>query len=171
MKLVLAVALLAACGGSSKPTDTTTTAPSDPVAPPPASSPAPPPMQQMSPHPRPVPTVKPDTIPPATVQPATTKKPTNSCFTYNQRGSTVKRFACMRTEECGPYLDQARQVGGIVADGGCFSVETLFCFHQAPTKTDPQGLDVCQPTLDACKSERALLVKKGTSVDTDCAQR
>ena len=128
-------------------------------------------MQQMSPVPRPVPTVKPDTIPPATVQPASTKKSQNSCFTYSQRGSTVKRFACMRTEECGPYLEQARQVGGIVADGGCASVDVLFCFHQAATKTDPQGLDVCQPTLDACKAERSLLVKKGTSVDSDCAQR
>jgi hypothetical protein len=77
----------------------------------------------------------------------------------------------MRTEECGPYLEQARQVGGIVADGGCASVDTLWCFHQAPTKTDPQGLDVCQPTADACKSERQLLVKSGSSVDTDCAQR
>jgi hypothetical protein len=77
----------------------------------------------------------------------------------------------MRTEECGPYLEQARQVGGIVADGGCASVEVLWCFHQAASKTDPQGLDVCQPSLDACKAERALLVKKGTSVDTDCAQR
>ena len=40
-----------------------------------------------------------------------------------------------------------------------------------PAKADPHGLDVCQPTLDACKAERSLLVRKGTSVDTDCAQR
>jgi hypothetical protein len=77
----------------------------------------------------------------------------------------------MRSEECGPYLDQAKQVGGIVEVSGCASVDALWCFHQAASRTDPQGADVCQPSLESCKSERALLVKSGTSVDTECGPR
>jgi hypothetical protein len=161
MKLALAIVVLAACGGSSKTPDspatttttTTTTTPTEPTATPVTTT------SSGAPAPTPVPAAKP------------AAKPLYSCFSYSQRGATVKRSACMRTEECGPYLEQAKQVGGIVPDGGCASVDVLFCFHQAASKTDPQGLDVCQPTMDSCKSERALLVKKGSSADTDCAQR
>jgi hypothetical protein len=167
MKLALAllVVLLAACGGSSKTPDSpatttttqaTTTTPTSEAAPAPAATTS---TAAAAPAATPVAASKPSA------------KPLYSCFSYSQRGATVKRSACMRTEECGPYLEQAKQVGGIVPDGGCASVDVLFCFHQAASKTDPQGLDVCQPTMDSCKSERALLVKKGSSADTDCAQR
>ncbi|HUS27785.1 MAG TPA: hypothetical protein VMZ53_04735 [Kofleriaceae bacterium] len=161
MKLALALVALAACGGSSKPTDS----PSSHS--PTASEVTATEVTNASTGP----TTSPTSMSSSTAQPAAAKKQPYSCFAYSQRGSTVKRSACMRTEECGPYLEQARQVGGIVADAGCASVDVLFCFHQAPTKADPQGLDVCQPTVDACKSERALLVKNGTSVDSDCALR
>ncbi|HTL34901.1 MAG TPA: hypothetical protein VL326_17350 [Kofleriaceae bacterium] len=164
MKLVLALALLGACGGSSK--SSTTTPGGDSSTTSDASSTSSSPGSATT-------TTTSTTTTTGTMTPAAAnaKKPLYSCFSYSQRGSTAKRSACMRTEECGPYLEQARQVGGIVADGGCASVETLWCFHQAATKTDPQGLDVCQPTADTCKSERQLLVKNGSSVDTDCAQR
>jgi hypothetical protein len=94
-----------------------------------------------------------------------------SCFDYKSRNTTDVRHACMATSECDPYRDQAMQVGGLVDVTGCASVSSIYCFHQPASKTDPEGLDVCQPSMDSCKSERALLVKKGTSVDTDCTSR
>ena len=172
MKLALLFVLLVACGGPAKPapespapTETTTTdpAPQGPAVAPPATALTP----------TAGPSAAPSVPPPAPVAApaARPKRPAYSCFTYSQRNSTAKRTACMRTEECGPYLDQAKQVGGIIEVTGCAPVDALWCFHQAPSKTDPQGADVCQPSMDACKSERVLLVRSGTSVDSDCAPR
>jgi hypothetical protein len=165
MKLALAFVVVAACAGSSKSPDSPATTESASTSTTPTTTASSATATSAS-----APTSGSTVATPAA---ATTRsaRPQYSCFAYSQRGSTVKRNACMRTEECDPYLEQARQVGGIVADGGCASVDVLFCFHQSATKADPQGLDVCQPSLDACKSERALLVKNGSSVDTDCAQR
>jgi len=94
-----------------------------------------------------------------------------SCFSYLTGNSTVKRHACMRTDDCGPYLEQAKGVGGIRDVSGCANVAAVYCFHQVPTKDDPEGLDVCQPTLDECKTARSDAVKAKMSVDTDCTQR
>jgi hypothetical protein len=169
MKLALALlVVLAACGGSSKTTDSPATTTTTTTTQTTTATPAEPASAQATTTSTP-PAAAPVATPVVSAKPAA--KPLYSCFSYSQRGATVKRSACMRTEECGPYLEQAKQVGGIVPDGGCASVAVLFCFHQAASKTDPQGLDVCQPTMDSCKSERALLVKKGSSADTDCAQR
>ena len=77
----------------------------------------------------------------------------------------------MRSDDCGPYLDQMKTVPGIRDVTGCASVPAVFCFHQVATKEEPEGLDVCQPTLDECKSERTDVVKAKMSVDTDCSQK
>jgi hypothetical protein len=77
----------------------------------------------------------------------------------------------MRTEDCGPYLDQAKSVGGIRELTGCANVATVYCFHQVGSADEPDGLDVCQPTLDECKTARTDVVRAKMSVDTDCAQR
>src|SRR5688500_5866363 len=70
-----------------------------------------------------------------------------SCFTYVAGNTTIKRHACMRTEDCVPYLDQARALGGFRELSGCANVPTVHCFHIVATKDEPDGLDMCQPTL------------------------
>ena len=77
----------------------------------------------------------------------------------------------MRTEDCGPYLEQTKSVPGIRDVSGCANVPAVYCFHQVATKDEPEGLDVCQPTLDDCKTARSDAVRAKLSVDTDCAQR
>lgn len=69
----------------------------------------------------------------------------------------------MRTRDCGPYLEQAKQVAGVVEVSGCANAQTVFCFTTGEE-------EVCQPTLETCTAARALLVKKGTSVQSDCAK-
>ena len=91
------------------------------------------------------------------------KRPDYSCFSYTSRNSRDQRSACMRTADCGPYLDQAKQVGGIVEVSGCANASVVFCFTTGEE-------EVCQPTLEACTSERTLLLKKGTSVSSDCTK-
>ena len=164
MKLAPVLALLVGCGGSSKapePAEPVVTSSPDPV---PAAMPAagpPPATQRTEPAPASV------APPPA---PATTS-PAYSCFSYTNKASTVKRHSCMRTADCATYLEQAKAVGSLRDFSGCATVEQLYCFHQAPSKVEPDGLDVCQPTLADCKQERATLVKAGTSVDSDCTTR
>jgi hypothetical protein len=77
----------------------------------------------------------------------------------------------MRSEDCGPYLEQAKTVGGIRDVSGCANVATVYCFHQVATNDDPEGLDVCQPTPDECKAARVDVIKAKMSVDSDCGQR
>jgi hypothetical protein len=77
----------------------------------------------------------------------------------------------MRTAECGPYLEQAKSVGGIHETSGCANVATVYCFHQVATKDDPDGLDVCQLSFDECKTARADVVRAKMSVDSDCSVR
>lgn len=77
----------------------------------------------------------------------------------------------MRTDDCAPYLEQAKSVGGIRALSGCAAVPTVYCFHQVATADEPDGLEVCQPTLEECKVARADIVRAKMSVDSDCAQR
>jgi hypothetical protein len=103
-------------------------------------------------------------------QGAATAKSSYSCFSYVS-GDNKKHSACMRTDDCGPYLEQTKSVKGIRDVSGCASVATVYCFHQPPSKDDPDGLEVCQPTLDECKVARTDVVKAKMSVDSDCAQR
>lgn len=91
------------------------------------------------------------------------KRPDYSCFTYTSRNSRDQKSACMRTSDCGPYLDQAKQVGGIIEVSGCANANVVFCFATGEE-------EVCQPTLETCTAERTLLVKKGTSVTGDCTK-
>jgi len=105
-------------------------------------------------------------------QPAATGKSSYSCFSYvTGNFKTPPRHACMRTDDCGPYLEQAKSVGGIREVTGCANVPAVYCFHQVASKDEPEGLDVCQPTLDECKTARADVVKAKMSVDSDCGQR
>lgn len=103
--------------------------------------------------------------------PAKAGNPIYSCFSYTNKASPTQRFACMRTADCAPYLEQAKQVAGLKEVTGCASVESVWCFHTAPSKVEPDGADVCQPTSDGCKSERASTVRSGGSVDSDCTQQ
>lgn len=89
-----------------------------------------------------------------------------SCFNYTSGGT--KRYACSRTAECDDYLEQARAVGGLQNLSACAKVEAVYCFH---AKTDAEGSDVCQPTLELCASERAALVRAKQPVESDCATR
>ena len=94
-----------------------------------------------------------------------------SCFSYVSKNSTTTRHACMRSDDCAPYLEQARAVGGIRELSGCAAAPTVHCFHQVGTADEPDGLDVCQPTLEECKTARTDVVRAKMAVDTDCAVR
>ena len=180
MRLAFPLVLLLACGGSkTKPDDTTTTTTTtEPTttttttttttATNASTTPAPP---TNGTSPVTVITTSSGAVHGGSKPTPTAQKPYYSCFSYTAKNSTQKRNACMRTEDCGPYLEQAKSVAGIRELTGCASVQTVFCFHQVGTKDDPEGLDVCQPTLDQCKAARADVVKAKMSVDTDCAQR
>jgi hypothetical protein len=176
MRILLALALVGC--GSSKPSQDTMTpmstgstsspAASDSTpAPTPASAPAPTTRQTPVPTPTPTPTTRPP-VPAATI---TAKKPAYSCFSYQSKNTTKTRYACMRAADCGPYLEQAKQVAGLKEITGCATVESVWCFHAAPSKAEPEGADVCQPTSEGCATERASVVKSGTSVDSDCSQQ
>ena len=106
-----------------------------------------------------------------TATPAAGGKAQYSCFSYTSKNSTTRRHACSRTDECGDYLEQAKSVPGLTNFTGCANTATVFCFHQVGTKEDPDGQDICQPTLDECKTGRADVLKAKMSVDTDCAQK
>jgi hypothetical protein len=158
MKLAPVLALVVGCSSPSRP----------PAEEPASGSPA-----------RSQPAATPAATPAAATLPAgtTSTAPTSagggrySCFSYVSKNSTVTRHACMRTEDCGPYLDQAKSVGGIRELTGCANVATVYCFHQVGSADEPDGLDVCQPTLDECKTARTDVVRAKMSVDSDCAQR
>lgn len=147
MKLAALVLTLAACGGSQAPATTSTTTSSTSSDSMPAAVPA-------------------STGTSAATTTATTgsvnKRPDYSCFTYSSRNSRDQRTACMRTSDCGPYLEQAKQVGGIVVSG-CANASVVFCFATGDE-------EVCQPTLETCTSERTMLLKNGTSVSSDCTR-
>jgi len=154
MKLALAFVLLLGCSGKAKKADDTTPAGGGGGAsPPPAGSNA-----------VAAPTGS------ASPQPAA-RKVQYSCFSYTSKNSTARRHACSRVDECPEYLEQAKTLPGLINFTGCENTQTVFCFHQSGTKDDPDGQDVCQPTLDECKAGRADLVKAKMSVDSDCAQR
>jgi hypothetical protein len=150
MKLAVALLLVAACG-SSKPA---TTPPTQPAA-----------------------TTTSTATTPGTAASTTAAKMPNagksqySCFSYVTGNSKTPRHACMRSDDCGPYLEQAKSVGGIRELSGCANVATVYCFHEVATKDEPEGLDVCQPTLDECKAARTDVIKAKMSVDGDCGQR
>lgn len=118
--------------------------------------------------PAPAPTPPPVAVAPAppTTTTVTTASSSYSCFNYTSGGT--KRYACSTTAECDDYLEQARAVGGLVNLSGCTTVEAVYCFH---TKTDGEGSDVCQPTMELCASERAALVRARQPVESDCATR
>jgi hypothetical protein len=148
MKLAALALTLAACGGSQAPANTSTTTST-------ASGASPTVVQASG-----------TTASSSTAQVATgtvNKRPDYSCFSYTSRNSKDQRTACMRTSDCAPYLDQAKQVGGIVEVSGCANANVVFCFATGEE-------EVCQPTLESCTAERALLVKKGTSVTGDCTR-
>lgn len=148
MKLAALALTLAACGGSQAPANTSTT--------PSTASGASPTVVQASGTAGSSSTTQ---VMTGTVN----KRPDYSCFGYTSRNSKDQRTACMRTSDCGPYLDQAKQVGGIVEVSGCANANVVFCFATGEE-------EVCQPTLESCTAERALLVKKGTSVTGDCTK-
>jgi hypothetical protein len=111
---------------------------------------------------------------PSTTAPTTAPakvKAQYSCFSYAAKNSTQKRHACARTDDCPPYLEQAKGIAGLKDFSGCENVATVFCFHQAGTTDAPDGQDVCQPSLDECKQGRADIVRAKLSVDSDCAQK
>ena len=89
-----------------------------------------------------------------------------SCFSYTS--GRTKHYGCALTSECDDYVEQARAIGGLRDLSGCATVDAVICFHQAPSSTDPDGSDICQPTMEACASERA---RAGKSADSDCAKR
>lgn len=105
--------------------------------------------------------------PPAPV----TAKSHYSCFSYASKTSATKRHACSRADDCAGYLDQAKSVPGLKDFSGCETVASVFCFHQVGTKDDPDGEDICQPTLDECKTGRSDVVKAKMEVDSECAAR
>jgi hypothetical protein len=163
MKLAPALLFVVACGGSKPATTTTTTTTTEEAPPPTTTGPTTPP-------PAPGPTVVTTTTTSAKPTPKGTKAQ-YSCFSYVTGNNKTPRHACMRSDECGPYLDQAKSVGGIRELSGCANVASVYCFHQVATKEEPDGLDVCQATLDECKTARTDVVKAKMSVDSDCAQR
>jgi hypothetical protein len=143
--------IVAACG-SSKPADTTTTTPS-------ANQSS---LSATTPTRASTPTTSTTTMRKDKLQ--------YSCFSYVTGNSKSPRHACMRTDECAPYLEQAKTVGGIRELSACANVATVFCFHQV-SNDEPDGLEVCQPTLDECKTARADVARAKMSVDSDCVQR
>src|SRR5215813_6382575 len=94
------------------------------------------------------------TTTPAVATKPTGPKPQYSCFAYASKNSAMKRHACARSDDCGGYLDQAKNVPGLKDFTTCEVVASVFCFHQAATADDPDGEDICQPTLDECKAGR-----------------
>ena len=150
MKLAALALTLAACGGSQAPANTSQTTSSTSSTGPSST------VVQSSGTTASSSTTQ---VTPGTVN----KRPDYSCFSYTSRNSKDQRTACMRTSDCAPYLDQAKQVGGIVEVSGCANANVVFCFATGEE-------EVCQPTLESCTAERALLVKKGTSVTGDCTR-
>ena len=158
MKLAALLIIAAACGPkSTAPTTTTTTSNGDTASGTPATSSG-------------GATTVTTTTTTTAARPAASTKSSYSCFSYVS-GDNKKHSACMRTDDCGPYLEQTKSVKGIRDVSGCASVATVYCFHQPPSKDDPDGLEVCQPTLDECKVARTDVVKAKMSVDSDCGQR
>lgn len=158
MKLAPVLVLVVGCSSPSRP-------PAEPTA----ASPSPARSEATTPAATPAAATLP--VGTAANAPASTGGGRYSCFSYVSKNSTVTRHACMRTEDCGPYLDQAKSVGGIRELTGCANVATVYCFHQVGSADEPDGLDVCQPTLDECRTARADVVRAKMSVDSDCAQR
>jgi hypothetical protein len=170
MRLALLLAFLLGCGSKAKPEDTTTTSSSSDSSSTSTSSSG---TVATTPLSTTTTTTASATtpLPPGSKPTPMGRKPYYSCFEYVAKNSAVKRHACMRSEDCAPYLEQAKSLSGIREITGCASMQTVYCFHQVGTQDDPEGLDVCQPTLDECKSARTDVVKAKMSVDTDCAQR
>lgn len=149
MKLACVLVLAAGCAGASKSPSTTTTTSSSSST---------------------TTTDTADAVPAAqTTATVTPTASSYSCFNYSSGGT--QRYGCSRTADCSDYLEQARAVGGLQNLSGCATVEAVFCFHHAPSAADAEGSDVCQPTMEACASERAALVRAGQSADSDCARR
>lgn len=162
MKLVPLLALVLACSSPSRPAAEAPAGGASPAAPATATGTA-----------TPTPTPAAASLPAgaAPTPSASTGGGHYSCFSYVSKNSTVTRHACMRTEDCTSYLDQAKSVGGIRELSGCANVTAVYCFHQVASADEPEGLDVCQPTLDECRTARADVVRAKMSVDSDCAQR
>jgi hypothetical protein len=76
----------------------------------------------------------------------------------------------MRTADYPSYLEQVQAIKGIREFTGCASMSAVWCFHQL-AKDEPDGVEVCQPTLDDCTAARSAAVKAKESVDTPCTQR
>jgi hypothetical protein len=148
MKLALLLVLVVGCG-SSKPKETTATQPASTSEPSGAAPPITP------------------------VEPAAAAKGVKgpySCFSYASKSSTMKRHGCARGDDCASYLDQAKSLPGLKDFSGCETVATVFCFHQSGSKDDPDGQDICQPTLDECKVGRADVMRAKMAVDSECSQ-
>ena len=159
MKLALGIAtVMLACSSAPKQDAATT--------PPPATTTGDPATAHVAAQPATIVTTT-ASKPPA---PPAGKQPSYSCFTYVAGNTTAKRHACTRTEDCVPYLEQAQALGGFRELSGCANVPTVHCFHVVATRDEPDGLDMCQPTLDACKTARAEAVKAKISVETECAR-
>jgi hypothetical protein len=101
-------------------------------------------------------------------QQASTSKSSYSCFQYT---TDKRRSACTRSDDCPPYLEQIKSVSGVRDVTGCATVPQVHCFHQPPSAEEPDGQEVCQPTLAECTASRTDVIKAKMSVDSECQQR
>ncbi len=158
--------LLAVACSSSKPAESTTHDVTVTQDPPPPGASGPPPITELQPPPPAQPAAAP-TPPP---QPTPSPKKLYSCYSYVAAATGAKRYNCMRTSDCPDLHEQAKQLKGIRELSDCAAVSTIWCFHQG-VKSDPDGVDVCHPSLDDCTTARATAVKAKEPVDSECTIR
>jgi hypothetical protein len=169
--------LLCACSGASSPAGAGSTTPEAPPASSQAEAAATSPAEAPAPQPAaaPMPGTASTSAPAADsagaiTRPSPVATPAYSCFSYVAVNTTKKRHSCMRTADCPSYLEQVQALKGIRELTGCASMSAVWCFHQL-AKDEPDGVEVCQPTLDDCTAARTAAVKAKQSVDTPCTQR
>jgi len=86
------------------------------------------------------------------------------CFSFLSNKRRV--YSCSDHEnDCRDLAAEFRRSPDFV---GCATVETVWCFG-FPASPEVQAKE-CQPSLDACRSERDARIAGGSRVDSECAE-
>jgi len=95
-----------------------------------------------------------------------------SCMTIGVRGTRKQTYSCSPRRVCGEHERQVRAHSKLRVVASCKVTSPLWCFELAPR--DGAGpFTICQPTLAACRRERALEIAdvgKGDAPDGKCAK-
>jgi hypothetical protein len=95
-----------------------------------------------------------------------------SCMTVGVRGTNQRHYDCSPRRVCYEHERQVRKHSKLRVIASCEVTAPLWCFELAP-RNGFGPFTICQPTLAACRRERARELHdagKGDASDTKCAK-